>query len=189
MTASAPISITGGAGYSDFELSDMSRAMAARLTATKLEVPHYYLSVELDLTKLLALRAELNTAPSSSGGISVTDCLVKAAALAMRAVPDVNASWMGTFVRQYEQVDVNLVMGAGSFVCAPVIRDAASKGLGGISREVQGFEDDLFADDAESSGALQSEAMAVGTFSLHDLGVYGVKSASPIVLAPQVRTY
>lgn len=176
--------VSFGDVYSDFELSDLSKALAARLTAAKQEVPHYYLSVELDLTKLLSLRQELNA--NGSNSIGTLDMLVKASAMAMKHVPDVNASWMSTFVRRYDQVDINLVMGAGNFVATPVIKDAASMGVGSISKAIAKFEDSLFADSDEASPLLSDpNVMSIGTFSVHHLGMYGVKSAAPIVLSPQ----
>eukprot|EP00596_Hydrurales_sp_CCMP1899_P003906 CAMPEP_0119033990 /NCGR_PEP_ID=MMETSP1177-20130426/1057_1 /TAXON_ID=2985 /ORGANISM="Ochromonas sp, Strain CCMP1899" /LENGTH=447 /DNA_ID=CAMNT_0006991157 /DNA_START=280 /DNA_END=1620 /DNA_ORIENTATION=+ len=172
--------------YQDFELSNLALSVANRHTAAKQQVPHYYLSVELNLTKLLALREELNasTASSKKGpveGLSVLDFIVKASALAVNQVPDVNGAWMDTFVRRYDQVDINLIMGTGQGLLTPLVRDAGSKGLKGISQEIGGFEDSLFAED----NSVDASKMAIGTFSIHNLGMYGVKSASPIVLAPQ----
>jgi pyruvate dehydrogenase E2 component (dihydrolipoamide acetyltransferase) len=109
-TATAPSSSTTIAGvYSDFELSETAQALAARQTHAKQVVPHYYLSVDLNLSELLKVRASFNAqaaAAKKKGGVelSVQDFLVKAAALAMQQVPDVNGSWMDTFVRRYEQV-------------------------------------------------------------------------------------
>jgi len=182
-TQAAAPSVSFGDVYSDYELSDLSQAVAARLTAAKQEVPHYYLSVEIDLTKMLALREELNGSDKNS--IATLDMLVKASAMAMKQVPDVNASWMNTFVRRYDQVDINLFMGAGNFVATPVIKDAASMGIGSLSTVIAGFEDSLF--DENDTPALLSDpsVMSIGTFSIHHLGMYGVKSAAPIVLSPQ----
>lgn len=199
--ANAPVAVAaaGGGGaagvYSDFGLSEQALSLAALQTRTKLTVPHYYLSVELNLSKLMKLRAELNghsAAGSSSGsgkgavvgggGLTVLDFLVKASALAMKQVPDVNGAWMDTFVRRYDQVDINLVMGAGSFLATPVLRDVSSRGLSALSQEIVALEDSLFS---EEGAAVSAEKMALGTFSIHNLGMYGVKAASPIVLTPQ----
>eukprot|EP00598_Pedospumella_elongata_P016892 CAMPEP_0184986598 /NCGR_PEP_ID=MMETSP1098-20130426/17278_1 /TAXON_ID=89044 /ORGANISM="Spumella elongata, Strain CCAP 955/1" /LENGTH=450 /DNA_ID=CAMNT_0027510923 /DNA_START=259 /DNA_END=1611 /DNA_ORIENTATION=+ len=188
-SAFAPSSSANGV-YADFQLTELAQSLTARQTHAKQVVPHYYLSVELNLAQLLKMRAQFNaTAAKAKKGaveLSVQDFLVKAAAGAMQQVPDVNGAWMDTFVRRYEQVDINLVMGAGSFVATPVLRNVAARGLASISAEIASFEDSLFADD-ESSSALLGDAdkMAVGTFSIHNLGMYGVKSAAPIVLTPQ----
>lgn len=108
----APSSSTIAGVYSDFQLSELAQSLAARQTHAKQVVPHYYLSVELNLAQLLKLRATFNAqaaaaAKGKKGAVaelSVQDFLVKAAALAMQQVPDVNGSWMDTFVRRYEQV-------------------------------------------------------------------------------------
>ena len=192
--AAAPVAAGGVPGvFQDFELSDLARAVADRQTAAKQSVPHYYLSVELNLGKLLKLREELNAAAApakggkgaADGGLSVLDFMVKASALAMKQVPDVNAAWMDSFVRRYDQVDVNLVMGTGAGLLTPVIRDTGALGLKAISKEIALFEDSLFTDGEGADAALDASKMAVGTFSIHNLGMYGVKSAAPIVLTPQ----
>ncbi len=78
-----------------------------------------------------------------------------------------NASWMDTFVRRYHQVDINLVMGAGSFLATPVLRNVGAKGLSAISAEIAGLEDSLFA---QESAQADDERLAIGTFSIHNLG-------------------
>jgi len=112
------------------------------------------------------------------------DFLIKASALAMKQVPDVNGSWMDTFVRRYEQVDINLVVGTGAGLITPVVRDVGSKGLRSLSAELAALEDSLFSDD-EGTTIKSPVLIAPGTFSIHNLGIYGIKSAAPIVLPPQ----
>ena len=112
------------------------------------------------------------------------DFLVKAAALAVRQVPDANASWMDTFVRRYEQVDINLVMGSGIGMITPVIRDVGKKGIKALNTEMMALEDNLFA-DKEGMVIKDASLLAPGTMSIHNLGMYGIKSASPIILPPQ----
>jgi pyruvate dehydrogenase E2 component (dihydrolipoamide acetyltransferase) len=169
----------GSAGvYSDFEMSDLALGVAARYTHAKQVVPHYYLSVDLNLSKLLAMRADLG------GSLDTTTFFMKAAASAMKDVPDVNGAWMDTFVRQYDQVDINLIMGSGAGLVTPVVRDVGSKGLEELSVELNNMEDSLFADE-EGEVVSSTAEMAPGTFSIHDLGMFGIKAASPIVLPPQ----
>jgi pyruvate dehydrogenase E2 component (dihydrolipoamide acetyltransferase) len=117
--------------------------------------------------------------------LSVLDLFVKASALAMKQVPDVNAAWMDSFVRRYDQVDVNLVMGTGSGLLTPVVKDVGALGLKAISKEIAAFEDALFTDGEGSDAALDTSKLTIGTFSIHNLGMFGVKSAAPIVLPPQ----
>ena len=82
-------------------------------------------------------------------------------------VPDVNASWMDTFVRRFDQVDINLVMGSGNGLVTPVVKDVQGKGLSSISKEIASFEDSLFS---ESGAPIANEKMSIGTFSIHNLG-------------------
>lgn len=155
----------------DWQLDDLSLLLSNRQTVAKQVVPHYYLSAEIDLRKLLALRDQLNL-QQGEGSLSVLDFFVKASALAMKQVPEVNSAYMDTFVRQYRQVDVNLVVSDDSGSSCPLISDCGSKGLAAISKEV-------------GTCLSGDKSRDIGTFSIHNLGVYGVKSASPIVLMPQ----
>ena len=168
-----------GMGFTDYPLSEASRAVAARLTVAKQTVPHYYLTVDLQLGKLLGLRETLNKELGEGASLSVNDFLLKAAALASRKVPEANASWHGDFVRQYHAVDINLMVGVGDGLLAPVIRNVDTKGLRALSAEVAG----LVA--GAEGGGLSSEALQSGTFTLVNVGMYGVKSVAPIVSLPQ----
>lgn len=169
--------------YQDFELSDLSQALANRFTSAKQNVPHYYLSVDLNLSKLLDLRAQMLTSDPKNS-ISVLDMLIKAVGIATKQVPDINGSWMNTFIRRYDQVDINIVMGTGSSVVTPVIRDVNSKGLHAISYEMASFEDTL----VNGNDSIDESKVAIGTISIHNLGIYGIKSAAPIVLPPQAAS-
>lgn len=153
-------------------LSDVAQARAVGSARAKQTVPHYYLSVELHLENLLAFRASLNKGLDEGKGVGVMDLLLKAAALSMRQVPELNSSWMEGFVRRYQQVDVNVFMGSGENLRAPLIRDVGSKSLGVLSAEL--------VDGSSTPGE-----MLPGTFSVHNLGMFGVKSFAPIILAPQ----
>lgn len=123
-----------------------------------------------------------NLAGKSKGGeevdtskqIAVMDLLVKACAHAMRVVPDVNASWMDTFVRQYTQVDINVNMSNG---VNPVLRDVGRLGVSEIASRLAKWE--------SNPDSLTAPDMAEGTFTVHNLGMFGVKSAAPIILPPQ----
>ncbi len=176
MHVAAPIP---GVGFTDYPLSEASKAVAAKLTVAKQTVPHYYLTVDLQLGKLLGLRETLNKEVGEKGSLSVNDFLLKAAALASKKVPEANASWHGEFVRQYHAVDINLMIGVGDGLLAPVVRNVDTKGLRALSAEVAG----LVA--GAEGGDLSSEALQSGTFTLVNVGMYGVKSVAPIVSLPQ----
>jgi len=141
--------------------------LAAHLTRTKQEVPHYYLTVEINLENLEIMRNKLNKMLSEDEQLGVLDCIIKACSGAMKAVPDVNGEWKDSFVRRYDQTDINLIMSAGSTLTTPVIRDVGSKGLKDISNEIRNFEDIIYGDDGE---VIDSNQLAAGTFSVHNLG-------------------
>lgn len=145
-------------------MSEASREVAARMVMAKQTVPHYYLTVDIEVSPLAPLlphlfaftynhflvilsrafqldallksRHLLNSALGSDSSIGAHEMLLKAAALAMKAVPDVNASWMETKVRVYDRCDINVVVGVGDGMAAPVLLDVGSKGLKTISDEV-----------------------------------------------------
>jgi pyruvate dehydrogenase E2 component (dihydrolipoamide acetyltransferase) len=176
MTKSPPIP---GSGYTDYPLSDSAKEVAARLAQSKRNVPHYYLTVDISMDKLLELRTQLSAAVGDEAKLGVYEIVIKAAAKAMKAVPSANASWMESVVRVYDSVDMNIVVGTGDKLYTPVIRDCGSKGIKGISDELNA------AVAAVEGGELTSEFAAMGTFTIMNLGIYGIKSCAPIIREPQ----
>jgi len=176
----APMPISG-AGFTDYPLSVDAQQVAARLVQSKRNVPHYYLTVDLNLESILELRSTLNKTLANSSGISISlnDMLVKAAACAMKAVPEVNASWMDTFVRVYDNVDINVISGSGDGLVTPLITAVNTRGLASIAQAI------AQASSAAAQGTLPPQDCAIGTFAIINLGMYGVKSAAPIIMEPQ----
>mmetsp|Transcript_20641 Transcript_20641/g.34726 ORF Transcript_20641/g.34726 Transcript_20641/m.34726 type:complete len:465 (-) Transcript_20641:867-2261(-) len=173
-TTSIPDAGGSGEVYTSFQQSDsssVSSTMGSMYSQSKKEVPHYYLSVEVNVSSALSMKDSFG----DSIEVSLQDILIKAAAKSMEKVPAVNAAWMDSFVRQYEQVDVNLIVGEGSSLRAPVLRNVGAKGLSRISEEVRRAQEDETV----------SSAFESGTFTIHNLGLYGVQSAAAIVLPPQ----
>ncbi len=168
----------GGEAFVDYPVSNEYREIAATMTNSKQVVPHYYLQVDVNLDKLLAVRAELNEGLLEEDEISVYDILLKAASLACKAVPDVNSSWMDTFVRRFDSVGLNILLGSGEKLFAPLIKSCHTKGVKAIADERRRLETLV----QEGNG---SELCEVGTFSVANLGSYGVKSFSPIIRPPQ----
>jgi len=121
-------------GYSDTATSGVRRVIAQRLTASKQSVPHYYLTSEIHLDALLAVRAALNAELPAEGKISVNDFLIRASALACKKVPEVNSSWLGDVIRTYDYVDVSVAVAVPSGLITPIVRDAHAKGLSSINR-------------------------------------------------------
>jgi len=173
-----------GDGYTDYLLSPAAQKIADDLTSSKLTVPHYYLTVDVSLDALLKLRSTLNSSLNlleGEAGISLNDILIKAVAASMKTCPAANSSWMGSAVRVYESVDINVVVGNGDSLYAPVIRNVCGKGIKGISDEIashmEKIEDETMVEDPAFS--------SVGTVTVMNLGMYGIKSCAPIIRQPQ----
>ena len=176
MAASPPIP---GAGYTDYPLSDSAKEVAARLAQSKRNVPHYYLTVDIHMDELLNLRKELSSAVGEDTNLGVYELVIKAAAKSMKACPSANASWMESVVRVFDSIDMNVVVGTGDNLYTPVIRDCGTKGIKSISDELTA------AVDAVESGELTPDFATMGTFTIMNLGMYGIKSCAPIIREPQ----
>lgn len=167
--------------FSDSSPSASRRVIAKNTTLSKTTVPHYYLTVDVQLDALMAARAELNR--KLDGGaqrISVNDFVIKASALACKAVPETNSAWLGDTIRQYDYVDINVGMSVGnSGLVSPIVRDAHAKGLVAISTRVK----DLAA--RARDGELSLDDHAAGTFTISNLGMFGIKNFSAIISQPQ----
>lgn len=175
-----------GDGFTDFPMSEAAQEMGARLAQSKRNVPHYYLTVDITMDNLLKTRASLNDALGGETPLGVYEFLLKASAGSMKAVPAANASWMDSVVRVYDSVDINVVAGSGDTLFTPVIRDCGKKGVKGISDELAGIMAHLEDDgEAGESAAVAPPASAMGTFTVLNVGMYGVKSCAPIITEPQ----
>jgi pyruvate dehydrogenase E2 component (dihydrolipoamide acetyltransferase) len=168
-------------GFTDVPHSSVRATIARRLVASKATVPHYFLTVDVTLDALLALRTRLNAALGEGAAkVSVNDCLVKAAAAALRKVPQVNSSWFDDgFIRAYDYVDVSVAVAAPDGLVTPVVRDADKKGLGAVAAEVRALVDKAHAKK------LSLADMSGGTFTISNLGMFGVKQFAAIINPPQ----
>lgn len=167
--------------YTDYPVNEASIQTANLLAHSKQTIPHYYLTVDVTLDSLIDLRSKLNNSLPEDGQLSVNDLLIKAAASAMKACPAANASWMGDSVRMYNSVDMNVVMGSGDTLYAPLIQGVDTRGVKSISDEVSSNLSDI----EEGSVGVNPSFSAVGTVTFMNLGMYGVKSCAPIIRAPQ----
>jgi pyruvate dehydrogenase E2 component (dihydrolipoamide acetyltransferase) len=168
-----------GSGYTDYPLSASAQEVAARLSQSKKNIPHYYLTVDVSMDELLKLRATLANAMGEENNLGVYELMIKAAAASMKAVPSANASWMQSVVRVYDSVDINVVVGTGDSLYTPVIRDCGRRGLKSISDDLNAAVSSLENDD------LTPEFGAMGTLTVMNLGMYGIKSCAPIIREPQ----
>ncbi|XP_058068560.1 dihydrolipoyllysine-residue acetyltransferase component 3 of pyruvate dehydrogenase complex, mitochondrial-like isoform X2 [Magnolia sinica] len=167
--------------YSDVPVSQIRKVSASLLLLSKQTIPHYYLTVDTCVDKLVSLRSELNSLQEDSGRrqISIDDLVIKAAALALRKVPQCNSSWMNDYIRQYNNVNINVAIQTDNGPFAPVIRDADKKGLSKIAEEV-----DHWTQKAEDN-SLKPEDYEGGTFTVVNLGgPFGIKQLCGIIIPP-----
>ncbi len=164
--------------YEEVPLNNMRRTIARRLSESKQTVPHFYLSVDVELDKLLALRKDLN-GRSDDYRISVNDFIVRASALALRKNPDVNAQWTGTAILRHRKVDISVAVAIDGGLITPIVRDADRKGLAEIANETK----DLAARARE--GKLMPEEYQGGTFSISNLGMFGIDEFIAVINPPQ----
>lgn len=180
--APAPVASTpAGAGDQRLPLSGMRRVIAERLLASKTQLPHFYLHIEVDAGPLMKARAELNAVTEASGGpkFTVNDFVLKAVVLAAVKVPAVNASFAGDAIIQYGSVNLSVAVAVEEGLVTPVIRDANKKSLREISEGVK----DL-AGRARSK-KLKPDEYQGGTITVSNLGAYGIENFSAIINPPQ----
>ncbi|MDD5348858.1 MAG: dihydrolipoamide acetyltransferase family protein [Chthoniobacteraceae bacterium] len=185
--AGAPVSVAFvppiPAGPNDrvVPLSGMRRVIAERLMASKTSVPHFYLQIEADAAPLLALRAGINAGAEAAGRgkITVNDLVLKAVAAAIARVPKVNAAWAGDSVIEYAGIHLAVAVAVEEGLVTPVVRDAAGLSL----RELSDAVKDLAA--RARTKKLKPEEYQGGTFTVSNLGSYGVESFFAIVNPPQ----
>ncbi|WP_235035589.1 2-oxo acid dehydrogenase subunit E2, partial [Roseomonas sp. 18066] len=163
--------------------SSMRKVIAKRLAESKATVPHFYVSMDIELDALLKLRADLNArAPKDGPGafkLSVNDLIIKAAARVLRQFPNVNASWTDDAIIQYHDVDISVAVSIPDGLITPIVKKADQKGLAAISAEMK----DLAA--RAKSGKLKLEEFQGGSFSISNMGMFGVTSFSAIINPPQ----
>ena len=174
--AAAPVA-DFGQPYTEVPNSGMRKIIAQRLLEAKTTIPHFYLTIDCVIDEIVKVRKEL---ADSGVKVSVNDFVIKASALALRKVPQANASWTDAAVRLYENVDVSVAVATPEGLITPIVRDADKKGLAAISSEVK----DLAA--RAKAKKLKLEEFQGGGFSISNIGMYGIKQFSAIVNPPQV---
>ncbi|TVR80791.1 MAG: pyruvate dehydrogenase complex dihydrolipoamide acetyltransferase [Rhodospirillales bacterium] len=160
----------------------MRKVIAQRLSASKREIPHYYLTIHCCLDAVMELRQELNArSPEGEGAykLSVNDFVVRAVALALRRYPEANSSWTDDAIRLFETVDVAVAVDSPGGLITPVVRNADHKGLAAISNEVKA----LAAKARE--GRLAPEDYQGGGFTVSNLGMFGISEFAAIINPPQ----
>ena len=169
-----------GLPYTEVKNSGMRKVIARRLTESKQTVPHFYLTVDCAIDPLLDLRKQLNSRGEASGvKLSVNDLIIKAVALALRRVPGANAAWTEDAVLMFDRVDVSVAVATDGGLITPIIKDTDRKGLATISAEMK----DLAARARENK--LKPEEFQGGTFTISNLGMFGIREFSAIINPPQ----
>jgi len=160
--------------------STMRKVIARRLTEAVQTIPHFYLTVDCEIDRLMELRKDLNARGEKDGfKLSVNDFVIRASALALRRKPEANLAWSDTATLQYTTVDVSVAVATKRGLITPIIRNADHKGLAAISAEIK----ELAA--RAQDGKLAPEEYQGGTFSVSNLGMYGIKSFTSIINPPQ----
>ncbi len=174
---STPSAATGEAGYVDRPHTGMRRAIARRLTESKTTVPHFYVTADCRVDKLLQARAEMNEATGIK--ISVNDWVMKAVAMALIEVPDANVIWTDDALRYFDRADIAVAVSVEGGLLTPVIRGVESMSLTQINAEVS-----RLAAKAREGKISQAEIEG-GSFSVSNLGMYGTDSFQAILNPPQ----
>jgi len=166
--------------YDLIPLDGMRRTVARRMTESFRDVPHFPLNIDLEIDALLAARAKINAMLEKSGGkVSVNDMVIKAAAVALMQVPEANASYTPEGIAMHHHADIAMAVAVPGGLITPIIRAAETKGLAAIAAEAK----DL-AERARTK-KLKPEEFQGGTFSISNLGMFGIKSFASIINEPQ----
>ncbi len=168
-----------GMAYKEIPNNAIRKIVAKRLSESKQTVPHFYLTIECILDNLLAARKDMNDAANGAFKLSVNDFIIKASAMALKAYPAANVSWSDDAIHQYLSSDISVAVSTPTGLITPIIKAAETKGLAVISSEMK----DLAA--RARDGKLKPEEFQGGTFSVSNLGMFGVKEFAAIINPPQ----
>ena len=180
--------------YTEMPLTPLRRVIAARMTEAKQRIPHYRVAMDMELDALLSLRHRINDQLNKQGSkkhpsaeptipkntnLSINDFVIKACAMALIEVPALNAQFVDNMIRQFHQADIAIVVAVEGGLSTPIIRSANTKSLTDIAGEVK-----TLADKA-GRGQLKMAEISGGSFSISNLGRYGVDQFDAIINPPQ----
>jgi pyruvate dehydrogenase E2 component (dihydrolipoamide acetyltransferase) len=176
----APAAAPGEIPHEVEKLSGMRKTIARRLTESKQQIPHIYLTVDIQLDRLLKLRAELNESLEADGvKLSVNDLLIKALAKALLRVPACNVQFAGDELLKFQRADISVAVSIPGGLITPIVVDAGGKSLSQISTGMK----DLAA--RARDGKLQPHEYQGGTASISNMGMYGIKQFEAVINPPQ----
>ena len=171
---------SGGPDYEDVPLSQMRKTIAKRLVESISPVPHFFLRIEVEMRRVLEARQRVNALLEADGlKVSINDFILKALAQALSVHPEVNANWNEDSIRRHHRVHLGVAVAVDDGLITPVIRDANLKGLAQISQEVR----ELAARGREKK--LQPEEYTGSTFSLSNLGMFGIHEFTGVINPPE----
>lgn len=168
--------------YKAIANNSMRKVIARRLSESKQNVPHSYLTIECNLDKLLELRHDINHVNSSDANavrISVNDLMIKAVAVTLKLIPEANAAWSDEAILQYNNIDISVAVSIPDGLITPIIFNADQKSIFAISKEMKALATKARA------GALKPHEFQGGGFSISNLGMFGVKQFNAIINPPQ----
>ena len=160
-------------------LTTMRKTIARRMSESKREAPHFYMTMDCELDALLALRTELNNRADGAFKLSVNDLVIKAAAVALMKIPAANAGYSEGGIKLYKSADISVAVASERGLITPVIRNANGKGLEAISTEMRALA------QKANDGKLMPEDYQGGSFSISNLGMYGIKQFDAVINTPQ----
>jgi pyruvate dehydrogenase E2 component (dihydrolipoamide acetyltransferase) len=168
--------VMGQESFTEVNVSQMRKTIAARLAESKFSAPHFYLTVEIQMDKAVTARAQMNAV--SDVKISMNDIVVKASAAALRKHPNINSSWLGTKIRTNHHIHIGVAMAVEDGLLVPVVRFADQKSLAQISREVKDYG--VKAKEKK----LQPQDWTGNTFTISNLGMFGIEEFTAIINPP-----
>ena len=171
-----PISLKSSESFDEIENSQMRKAIARKLTESKFSAPHYYLSVEFDMNNTIAFREQYNTLPDTK--ISYNDIVVKACAISLKKHPKVNSQWFPEKIRINHHVHIGVAVGVSDGLLVPVIKHANDKSLTQIGSEIK----DMAVRSRDKK--IKPEEMEGSTFTISNLGMYGIHEFTSIINQP-----
>jgi pyruvate dehydrogenase E2 component (dihydrolipoamide acetyltransferase) len=170
------VALAGNPPFTEVPLSNMRRIIAKRMQEAKATIPHFYLTVDCEIDALLRMRKEINEAAGLK--LSVNDFVIKAVALTLKQVPAANASFSEDALLRWESADIAVAVALDDGLITPIIKSAEKKGLGQISAEMKDLS------TRARAGKLKLAEFQGGTFSISNLGMYGIKDFSAVINPP-----
>ena len=159
--------------------SAMRKTIAERLVKSKNEAPHFYLSLDCNIDELLKVRKAINSKSNDEYKISVNDMIIKASSAALLKVPKANASWENENTKYFNNTDISVAVAIEGGLITPIVKNVQSKGLLEISMDMKDLA------NKAKDGKLQPEEYLGGSFSISNLGMYGIREFSAVINPPQ----